>query len=52
MNESKGDKTMVIIACCVDAITILIAGFILYRYIRRRKNSITKLTENPKDIVL
>ena len=52
MNESKGDKTMVIIACCVGAITILIAGFILYRYIRRRKNSITKLTENPKDIVL
>ena len=52
MNESKGDKTMVIIVFCVGTITILIAGFILYRYIRRRKNSITKLTENPKDIVL
>ena len=48
-NESKKDNTMVIIASCASAIILLIAGFFLYRFIRRRKTS--RLIENTKEFV-
>ena len=49
IKESKNNKTMVIIVSCLATIIILIGGFFLYRFIRRRKNS--DLIENTKDFV-
>ena len=46
---SNNDNTMVIIVSCLATITVLIGGFFLYRFIRRRKNS--ELIENTKDFV-
>ena len=46
---SKNDNIMVIIVSCLATITVLIGGFFLYRFIRRRKNS--ELIENTKDFV-
>ena len=46
---SNNDNTMVIIVSCLATITVLIGGFFLYRFIRRRKNS--QLIENTKDFV-
>ena len=46
---SNNDNIMVIIVSCLATITVLIGGFFLYRFIRRRKNS--ELIENTKDFV-
>ena len=46
---SNNDNTMVIIVSCLATITVLIGGFFLYRFIRRRKNS--QLIENTKEFV-
>ena len=46
---SNNDNIMVIIVSCLATITVLIGGFFLYRFIRRRKNS--QLIENTKDFV-
>ena len=46
---SNNDNTMVIIVSCLATITVLIGGFFLYRFIRRRKNS--ELIENTKEFV-
>lgn len=49
-NEETKDITFLIISYCVAAITMFIIGFILYRYIRSRKNS--EHIENKKDFVV
>ena len=47
---SKQDNTMVIIVSCLATIAIIMGGFFLYRFIRRRKNS--NIIENTKDLVV
>ena len=42
-NEEENDKTtmiIIVIVSCVAAIALLVGGFCLYRYIRRKNNSI------------
>jgi len=48
IKESKKDKTLVIIVSCLATITILIGGFLLYRFIRRKNSN---LIETTKDLV-
>ena len=48
IKESKKDKTLVIIVSCLATIIILIGGFLLYRFIRRKNSS---LIETTKDLV-
>ena len=43
------NKTLVVIISCLTTITVLIGGFLLYRFIRRKSNS--NQIENNKDIV-
>jgi len=50
IKASKQDNTMVIIVSCLATIAIIIGGFLLYRFIRRRKNS--NIIENTKDLVV
>ena len=50
IKASKQDNTMVIIVSCLATIAIIIGGFFLYRFIRRRKNS--NIIENTKDLVV
>ena len=50
IKASKQDKTMVIIVSCLATIAIIMGGFFLYRFIRRRKNS--NIIENTKDLVV
>ena len=45
---SNNDNIMVIIVSCLATIIVLIGGFFLYRFIRRRKNS--ELIENTKEM--
>ena len=49
IKDSKSNNTLTIIVSCLATITILIGGFFLYRFIRRRKNS--DPIENTKDLV-
>ena len=49
IKASKQDNTMVIIVSCLATIAIIMGGFFLYRFIRRRKNS--NIIENTKDLV-
>ena len=49
IKDSKSNNTLTIIVSCLATITILIGGFFLYRFIRRRKNS--NIIENTKDLV-
>ena len=49
IQDSKNNNTLTIIVSCLATITILIGGFFLYRFIRRRKNS--NIIENTKDLV-
>ena len=42
------NKTLIIIVSCLATITILIGGFLLYRFLRRKNSN---LIENPKDLV-
>ena len=48
IKESKKDKTLVIIVSCLATIIILIGGFLLYRFIRRKNSN---LIETTKDLV-
>ena len=48
IKESKKDKTLIIIISCLATITILIGGFLLYRFIRRKNSN---LIETTKDLV-
>ena len=48
IKESKKDKTLVIIVSCLATMTILIGGFLLYRFIRRKNSN---LIETTKDLV-
>ena len=48
IKESKKDKTLVIIVSCLAKIIILIGGFLLYRFIRRKNSN---LIETTKDLV-
>ena len=48
IKESKKDKTLVIIVSCLATITIVIGGFLLYRFIRRKNSN---LIETTKDLV-
>ena len=48
IKESKKDKTLVIIISCLATMTILIGGFLLYRFIRRKNSN---LIETTKDLV-
>ena len=48
IKESKKDKTLVIIISCLTTMTILIGGFLLYRFIRRKNSN---LIETTKDLV-
>ena len=48
IKESKRDKTLVIIVSCLATIIILIGGFLLYRFIRRKNSN---LIETTKDLV-
>ena len=41
---------MIVIVSCLATITIIMGGFFLYRFIRRRKNS--NIIENTKDLVV
>ena len=50
IKASKQDNTMVIIVSCLATIAIIMGGFFLYRFIRRRKNS--NIIENTKDLVV
>ena len=50
IKASKQDNTMVIIISCLATIAIIMGGFFLYRFIRRRKNS--NIIENTKDLVV
>jgi len=50
IKASKQDNTMVIIVSCLATIAIIIGGFFLFRFIRRRKNS--NIIENTKDLVV
>ena len=50
IKASKQDNTMVIIVSCLATIAIIMGGFFLYRFIRRRKNS--NVIENTKDLVV
>ena len=49
IKDSNKGQTLTVVLTCLATITILIGGFLLYRYIRRRKNS--NLIENIKDLV-
>ena len=48
IKESKKDKTLIIIISCLATIIILIGGFLLYRFIRRKNSN---LIETTKDLV-
>jgi len=48
IKESKKDKTLIIIISFLATITILIGGFLLYRFIRRKNSN---LIETTKDLV-
>ena len=48
IKESKKDKTLIIIVSCLATIIILIGGFLLYRFIRRKNSN---LIETTKDLV-
>ena len=50
IKASKQDNTMVIIVSCLATLAIIMGGFFLYRFIRRRKNS--NIIENTKDLVV
>ena len=49
IKASNQNKTLVVIISCLTTITVLIGGFLLYRFIRRKSNS--NQIENNKDIV-
>ena len=44
IKESKKDKTLVIIVSCLATIIILIGGFLLYRFIRRKNSNLIETT--------
>ena len=44
IKESKKDKTLIIIISCLATITILIGGFLLYRFIRRKNSNLIETT--------
>ena len=48
IRESKNDKTLIIIISCLATMIILVGGFFLYRFIRRKNSN---LIENTKDLV-
>ena len=49
IKDSNKGQTLTVVFTCLATIAILIGGLLLYRYIRRRKNS--NLIENIKDLV-
>ena len=48
-NKSNKDKNLIIIVACIATITLIIGGFFLYRFIRRKNTS--NQIENVKDLV-
>ena len=44
IKESKKDKTLIIIISCLATIIILIGGFLLYRFIRRKNSNLIETT--------
>ena len=48
IKDSNNNKTLIIIISCLATITILIGGFLLYRFIRRKNSN---LIENTTDLV-
>ena len=49
IKDSNQNKTLVVIISCLTTVIILVGGFLLYRFIRRKNNS--NPIENTKDIV-
>ena len=47
IKKSNKNKTLIIIISCLTTITILIGGFLLYRFIRRKNSN---LFENIKEL--
>ena len=50
IKDTNNDKTLTIVATCLVTITILVGGFLLYRYIKSKNNS--NQIKNTKDFVI
>ena len=48
IKDSNKGQTLTVVLTCLATITILVGGFLLYRYLRRKNSN---LIENPKDLV-
>ena len=48
IKDSNKGQTLTVVLTCLATITILVGGFLLYRYLKRKNSN---LIENTKDLV-